>query len=114
MAIGHRYRLAVYNARSLAARAGKFLAPVCNRLRRGDHSGDPDRTLSAYADELDLLSIFSENPWIVIATLLGEYAVAYITLAFSVATLSVCYDRLLARIANDPLYTLGAGPFIDQ
>ena len=63
---------------------------------------------------LDLLSIFSENPWIVIATLLGEYAVAYITLAFSVATLSVCYDRLLARIANDPLYTLGAGPFIDE
>ena len=63
---------------------------------------------------LDLLSIFSENPWIVIATLLGEYAVAYITLAFSVATLSVCYDRLLARIANDPLYTLGVGPFIDQ
>ena len=62
----------------------------------------------------DLLLIFSENPWIVIATLLGEYAVAYITLAFSVATLSVCYDRLLARIANDPLYTLGAGPFIDQ
>ena len=49
-----------------------------------------------------------------IATLLGEYAVAYITLAFSVATLSVCYDRLLARIANDPLYTLGAGPFIDE
>ena len=63
---------------------------------------------------LDLLSIFSENPWIVIATLLGEYAVAYITLAFSVATLSVCYDSLLARIANDPLYTLSAGPFIDQ
>ena len=59
---------------------------------------------------LDLLSIFSENPWIVIATLLGEYAVAYITLAFSVATLSVCYDRLLTRIANDPLFTLGAGP----
>ena len=49
-----------------------------------------------------------------VTALLSEYAVAYITLAFSVATLSVCYDRLLARIANDPLYTLGAGPFIDE
>ncbi len=63
---------------------------------------------------LDLLSMFSDNPWVVIATLLGEYAVAYITLAFLVATISVCYDRLLARIANDPLYTLDASPFIDE
>jgi len=63
---------------------------------------------------LDLVLLFTENPWIVIATLLGEYAVVYITLAFLVATISVCYDRLLARIANDPLYTLGAGPFIDE
>ena len=63
---------------------------------------------------LDLLSIFSDNPWVVIATLLGEYAVAYISLAFLIATISVCYDRLLTRIANDPLYTLDAGPFIDE
>ena len=40
---------------------GEILAPVCNRLRRGDHSGDPDRTLSAYADELETCCQYSQK-----------------------------------------------------
>ena len=38
----------------------------------------------------------------------------YGVLAAGITALSVCYDRLLARIANDPLYTGGGMPFSDE
>mgnify|MGYP001181170926 CR=1 FL=1 len=60
---------------------------------------------------LDLILIYPYDSWTVFAKLLGEYAVSYLMLAFLIATISICYDRLLARIANDPLYTLNSSPF---
>ena len=40
-----------------------------------------------------------------------ENALAYAVLAAGIAAISVCYERLLARIANDPMYS--GMPFID-
>ena len=60
--------------------------------------------------DLDLLLIYSNNTWMVVANLLGEFTIVYITLAFFITAISICYDRLLTRVANDPLYT-NTGPF---
>ena len=40
-----------------------------------------------------------------------ENALAYAVLAAGIAAISICYERLLARIANDPMYS--GMPFID-
>ena len=40
-----------------------------------------------------------------------ENALAYAVLAAGIAAISVCYERLLARIANDPMYS--GMPFMD-
>ena len=40
-----------------------------------------------------------------------ENALAYAVLAAGIAAISICYERLLARIANDPLYN--GMPFMD-
>jgi hypothetical protein len=40
-----------------------------------------------------------------------ENALAYAVLAAGIAAISICYERLLARIANDPMYS--GMPFMD-
>jgi|GEM_PF-754290 hypothetical protein len=40
-----------------------------------------------------------------------ENALAYAVLAAGIAAISICYERLLARIANDPMYS--GMPFLD-
>lgn len=53
---------------------------------------------------------------LVTVALLGElvhYALTYLLFAVVITTLSVCYDNLLARIADDPLYASHM-PFRDE
>ena len=45
---------------------------------------------------------------------LARNALAYAVLAAGITALSVAYDRLLARVANDPLYTQDGMPFMDE
>lgn len=45
---------------------------------------------------------------------LARNTLAYATLAAGITALSVCYDRLLARMANDPLYAQNGMPFTDD
>jgi hypothetical protein len=40
-----------------------------------------------------------------------ENALVYAVLAAGIAATSICYERLLARIANDPMYS--GMPFMD-
>ena len=42
---------------------------------------------------------------------LAQNTLAYAALAAGITALSVCYDRLLARIASDPLYNQGGMPY---
>lgn len=51
---------------------------------------------------------------VALITELVSTTMAYGVLAAGITALSVCYDRLLARIANDPLYTGGGMPFMDE
>ena len=45
---------------------------------------------------------------------LARNALAYAVLTAGITALSVAYDRLLARVANDPLYTQDGMPFMNE
>ena len=50
-------------------------------------------------------SLPTDNITMHLTATLIEYALTYTVLAVGIATISVCYERLLARIATDPMYS---------
>lgn len=56
----------------------------------------------------------TDSPTIDFVVGLARNALAYAVLATGITALSVAYDRLLARLSNDPLYTHGGMPFMDE